>query len=144
MRVYLDNCCFNRPFDDQSTLTIRLETEAKWHIQNAIRAGHYALGWSYLLDYENAANPLEERRAEIQRWAEVADSYAAETPTLLAAMTECVAVGIKPLDALHIACAQALACQYFLTVDKGILKKAAAIAKIRILNPLDFVIEQGV
>ena len=29
MRLYLDNCCFNRPFDDQSTLTIRLETEAE-------------------------------------------------------------------------------------------------------------------
>ena len=132
------------PFDDQSTLTIRLETEAKLHIQNAIRAGQYALGWSYILDYENAANPLEERRAEIQRWEEVADSYVAETPTLLAAMKEFVAVGIKPLDALHIACAQALECQYFLTVDKGILRKAAAIATIRILNPLDFVIEQGV
>ena len=143
MRVYLDNCCFNRPFDDQSTLTIRLETEAKLHIQNAIRAGQYALGWSYILDYENAANPLEERRAEIQRWEEMADSYVAETPTLLAAMKEFVAVGIKPLDALHIACAQALECQYFLTVDKGVLKKAEAIAKIRILNLLDFVIEQG-
>lgn len=143
MRVYLDNCCFNRPFDDQSTLTIRLETEAKLHIQNAIRAGQYALGWSYILDYENAANPLEERRTEIQRWAELADSPVAETPAILAMMTEIVSVGLKPLDALHIACAQALDCQYFLTVDKGILKKAEAIAKIRILNPIDFVIEQG-
>jgi predicted nucleic acid-binding protein len=143
MRVYLDNCCFNRPFDDQSTLTIRLETEAKLHIQNAIRAGQYALGWSYILDYENAANPLEERRTEIQRWAELADSPVAETPAILAMMTEIVSVGLKPLDALHIACAQALDCQYFLTVDKGILKKVEAIAKIRILNPIDFVIEQG-
>ena len=33
MRVYLDNCCFNRPFDDQSQLRIRLETEAKLDIQ---------------------------------------------------------------------------------------------------------------
>jgi len=29
---------------------------------------------------ENAANPLEERRTEIQRWEEMADSYVAETP----------------------------------------------------------------
>jgi predicted nucleic acid-binding protein len=143
MRLYLDNCCFNRPFDDQSTLTIRLETEAKLHIQNAIRAGKYALGWSYILDYENAANPLEERRAEIQQWEELADSFVAETPVVLATMKETVAAGINPLDALHIACAQALECQYFLTVDRGILKKAAAIAKIRVLNPIDFVLEQG-
>lgn len=80
MRIYLDNCCFNRPFDDQSMLTIRLETEAKLHIQNAIRVGQYALGWSYILDYENAANPLEERRLEIHRWKALADLYVVETP----------------------------------------------------------------
>lgn len=143
MRLYLDNCCFNRPFDDQSTLTIRLETEAKLHIQNAIRAGQYGLGWSYILDYENAANPLEERRAEIQQWEALADSAVAETPAILATMKDLAALGFKPLDALHLACAQALDCQYFLTVDKGILKKAKSVAPLRIVNPVEFVIEQG-
>jgi len=143
MRLYLDNCCFNRPFDDQSTLTIRLETEAKLHIQAAVHAGQYALGWSYILDYENAANPLDERRNEIQKWKTLADSFVVETPAILSAMTEIVATGFKAVDALHIACAQALECEYFLTVDKGILKKVKAVAGIRILNPIDFVIEQG-
>ena len=83
MRLYLDNCCFNRPYDDQSMLTIRLETEAKLHIQNAIRAGQYALGWSYILDYENAANPLRERCTEIQKWKELADVYTVETSSIL-------------------------------------------------------------
>lgn len=143
MRLYLDSCCFNRPFDDQSTLTIRLETEAKLHIQAAIRAGHYALGWSYILDYENAANPLDERRGEIQKWEALADAFVAETPAILATMRERVAAGFKPLDALHLVCAQALGCDYFLTVDKGILKKARAMTGLRVVNPIDFVIEQG-
>ncbi len=143
MRLYLDNCCFNRPFDDQSTLTIRLETEAKLHIQAAIHAGQYTLGWSYILDYENAANPLDERRNEIQKWETLADSFVVETPAILGTMTEIVATGFKTIDALHIACAMALECEYFLTVDKGVLKKAKAIAGIRIMNPIDFVIEQG-
>ncbi len=143
MRLYLDNCCFNRPFDDQSTLTTRLETEAKLHIQAAIRAGDYALGWSYILDYENAANPLAERRSEIQKWETLADVFVVETPAILATMQKLLVVGCKPLDALHLACAQALECDYFLTVDKGILKKARAITGLRVMNPLDFVIEQG-
>ena len=143
MRVYFDNCCFNRPFDDQTALTIRLETEAKLHIQDIIRVGQFALGWSYVLDYENAANPLEGRRTEIQRWEELADSFVAETPTILADMNRFVAVGLKALDALHVACARALECEYFLTVDKGILKKATAISGIRVMNPIDFVIERG-
>jgi len=29
MKLYLDNYCFNRPFDDQTQIRIRLETEAK-------------------------------------------------------------------------------------------------------------------
>jgi predicted nucleic acid-binding protein len=143
MRLYLDNCCFNRPFDAQNALTIRLETEAKLHIQAAIRSGQYSLGWSYILDFENTANPLDERRSEIQKWESLADSFTMETPAILGAMKKITAAGLKPLDALHIACAQALECEYFLTVDKGILKKAKAIAKIRIMNPIDFVIEQG-
>ena len=28
-RLYLDNCCFNRPYDDQSSLPVYLETQAK-------------------------------------------------------------------------------------------------------------------
>lgn len=60
MRVYLDNCCFNRPFDDQTSLTIRLETESKLQIQKDVQDGKLELAWSYVLDFENAANPFKE------------------------------------------------------------------------------------
>ena len=143
MRLYLDSCCFNRPFDDQQMLTIRLETEAKLHIQADIRNGKYNLGWSYVLNYENGANPIGERRTEIQRWEEIADSFTTETPAILNRMNEIIKTGIKPLDALHIACAETMNCEYFLTVDKGILKKAKAISGIAILSPVDFVIREG-
>ena len=39
MRVYLDNCCYNRPFDEQTQLKVRLETEAKMEIQTLMRVG---------------------------------------------------------------------------------------------------------
>jgi len=141
MRVYLDNCCFNRPFDDQSSLTIRLETEAKLYIQEKIAAGHLSLGWSYVLDFENKANPFLERRVEIQRWNELADSFADETDEILSKMDELTSIGLKPIDALHIACAVALECDYFLTVDKGILKKTAGISQIKIANPMNLISE---
>ncbi len=28
MKIYLDNCCYNRPFDDQTQERIHLESEA--------------------------------------------------------------------------------------------------------------------
>jgi len=43
MKLYLDNCMFNRPFDDQSHINIRLEAEAKLNIQENIRSGLYQL-----------------------------------------------------------------------------------------------------
>jgi len=35
--LHLDNCCFNRPYDDQTILSIFLETEAILFIQDLIR-----------------------------------------------------------------------------------------------------------
>ena len=30
MRVYLDNCCYNRPFDDQAQLKVRVGDYTEW------------------------------------------------------------------------------------------------------------------
>ena len=45
MRVYLDNCCYSRPFDDQSQLRVRLEIEAKLEIQSQMRLGVLEYVW---------------------------------------------------------------------------------------------------
>ena len=57
MLIYLDNCCFNRPFDNQKQIRIRIETEAKLFIQEEILPGKFLLAWTYILDYENASKP---------------------------------------------------------------------------------------
>jgi hypothetical protein len=45
-------------------LSVRLETEAKLGIQEQIKSGRFSLGWSYILDFENNANPFPEKRIE--------------------------------------------------------------------------------
>lgn len=49
MRIYMDNCCLNRPFDDQSKIRIRLESEAVLFIQEKIATHEIELAWSYRL-----------------------------------------------------------------------------------------------
>ena len=44
MRIYLDMCCFNRPYDDQTQPRIRIETEAKVVIQHKQAASLIASG----------------------------------------------------------------------------------------------------
>ena len=48
MLVYLDNCCYNRPFDDQTQIKIMLETKAKMYIQGLI--ADKEIDMEYLLD----------------------------------------------------------------------------------------------
>ncbi|MDR1560203.1 MAG: hypothetical protein LBS84_11015 [Clostridiales bacterium] len=43
IRAYLDNCCYNRPFDDQSSFLVRMETDAKLHVQEFVRDGEIEL-----------------------------------------------------------------------------------------------------
>ena len=57
MKIYLDNCCYNRPYDDQNYLPISLETQAKLLVQLLIKEKHLELASSFILDYENSCNP---------------------------------------------------------------------------------------
>ena len=118
MKLYLDNCMFNRPFDDQSHIKILLEAEAKLKIQEYIRAGLYELVWSYVLDYENQQNPFRERREQIGKWRRYAkiDIEASDDVLNLAGLLN--RQGLKKFDALHLACAITAGADYFLTTDR--------------------------
>lgn len=43
MRIYLDNCCFGRPFDNQEFPQIAEEAKAQIFIENQIRLGKVEL-----------------------------------------------------------------------------------------------------
>jgi hypothetical protein len=141
MKIYLDNCCFNRPFDDQSQLRIRLETEAKLKIQEDIIIGFHTLVWSYILDYENSRNPFQERKRQISKWRNYAKVDIEESNELIEMANRILTTGTKKIDALHIACAKMAYSDYFLTTDDGIINKANLIQEIKITDPIGFIKE---
>ena len=141
MRIYLDNCCFNRPFDDQSQLRVRLEAEAKLKIQEDILAGSYQLIWSYILDYENSQNPFRERREQISKWRAYSDVDIVEDAAILGYAEEIARHGVKIVDSLHIACAISANAAYFLTTDDIILKRSTQIRDVKITDPVGFIRE---
>jgi len=143
MRLYLDNCAFNGPFDDQSHIRIRLETEAKLYIQERINERKVDLVWSYILDIENDQNPFEEKRSAIERWKKLAVVDIEEAETLKDRANSFVAYGIKAKDALHVAAAIEGNADFFITTDDRLLKKLAEIAKIQAANPIDIVGDIG-
>lgn len=139
MKIYLDNCCFNRPFDDQRQLKIKLESEAKLFIQAEIYSNQIELAWSYILDYENDCNPFDERRESIKKWRKYAVVDTEETKWIIDKAREIINLGVKSKDALHVACAVASKCDYFLTTDKRLINKLKNFEEIVVINPLDFI-----
>ena len=139
IKVYLDNCCYNRPFDDQSQLRISLETQAKLFVQSLISDERIDLVVSYINNYENNNNPFENRKYSISRFSQKAKYYIVESNEILLKSYEITKAGIKPTDALHLASAIISNADFFLTVDDQILKYKTD--EIKIMDPIKFVIQ---
>ncbi len=141
LKLYLDNCCFNRPFDNQSRLKIYLETQAKLAIQEKILAGEYLLIWSYILDYENEQNPHDMIKREVNKWQAHSELSIAESTVVLEKARSLMQSNLDVKDALHVACAISAAADYFITTDRKLLNKLSGNTEIRAVNPLTLIEE---
>ena len=141
MRVYLDNCCYNRPFDDQTQLKVRLETEAKLEIQSQMRLGVLEYVWSEMLTGEVLDSPYLDQQEKILPWRLGAVENVSITEEIIVRAEKYMLLGIKSSDAIHLSCAVEANCDWFFTVDKGILKKTNLIGTMRVANPMDYVKE---
>jgi predicted nucleic acid-binding protein len=138
LRLYLDNCSFNRPFDNQEYLTINIETQAKLMIQEKIKNNAHILVWSYMLDIENDDNIEIERIESIGKWKTIATDIIKESNNIIVEnIIKLLKIGIHEKDAVHLACAIYANCDYFITTDRKLLNKE--VEGIKIINPIEFV-----
>jgi predicted nucleic acid-binding protein len=124
--VYLDICCFKRPFDDAAVERVRREAEAVAAILDATRAGAFQLVRSPAHDFENDRNPREDRRLATRLWLDAATASAEATAASAARARELAALGFGPLDALHLAFAELSGARWFVTTDDRLLNRALA------------------
>jgi len=136
-RVYLDNCSFNRPYDDQSLLRNYLESEAKIYIQSEILEEKLELAWSYMMDYEISLNPFSERKNQILKWKNISVIDIDESENIISTAKIIMGKNIKSKDALHLACAIEAKSNFFITTDIKILNKT--IDNIIIIDPIEFI-----
>lgn len=140
LRIYLDNCCYNRPYDNQTQLRISFESQAKIFIQNAVQLKKIELASSFVLQYENSKNPYSNRKNNISNF--ISQNTAVfvnveKVNEVIDLAKEIMCSGLKEFDASHIACAIKANCDYFLTTDDRVLKYRDD--RIKIINPVDFV-----
>jgi predicted nucleic acid-binding protein len=143
MRIYLDICCLNRPFDDQRQARVRLESEAVLTIMADISDVEFIHSDAH--DLENSRNPHHHRAARVQLWLEEQPLVQISDELLQARTAELIQMGFKNFDAMHIASAQLANADVFVTCDDRLLARANAYdapsLPLRVLNPLAFVAE---
>ena len=140
MNIYLDNCCMNRLFDDQSDRRIRFESEAVKVILSFCEQQY----WHNIARFEIDRIPDEDRRRKLQLLCGQSEDDIMMDRAVFARAKEFEGKGIQAFDALHLACAEDGA-DVFLTVDDNLLMQALSIEDLNVSvnNPVIWLIKEG-
>ena len=139
LRVYFDTCVWCRPFDEQSEKIIR-EVRAIEAILDVHDRGGIEIVGSVAVLAEVSLISDERKRRAVEGLIKTVSDYVVGVRGDSINLAEKIKddCGLKDVDALHVA----LACEHadiFVTVDKGILKKADCLQKyIIVVSPIDF------
>jgi len=139
LKIYLDNCCYGRPFDNQNDPAIFNDTQAKMTIQSLVKYKAIELVYSSVTIEEIAVYPIAANRNSIVKFIENNASYyigKENDSTAIILTNEIMKTGIRRKDASHTACAIIAKCDYLITTDKRLLKYQDN--RIKIINPIEF------
>jgi hypothetical protein len=85
---------------------------------------------------------MVDRRTEIGRWAQRAVVNVAVTHQVSTRARTLTETGFRPLDAAHLACAEAATCDRFRTCDDQVLRRVRRVhVGLRVQNPMDYIQE---
>ncbi len=143
MKIYLDTCTICRPFDNIAQLRVRFEAQAAAEIVKLAEENHIILIASAVLVLETNRNPREEMRRYALNVLSVAKKFVSTDEAIIKRARQYEQQGIKPLDALHLASAEAAQADYFCTCDDRFLKKARRIDSLtcKIVTPIELIQE---
>ena len=143
MRIYMDVCCLNRPFDDQSQERIKLESEAVLMILHRCEICEWVLVGSEVIELEISRIADPSRRTKVEMVYSIAKVRVRIDDDIRNRALEIKNMGFRSFDALHIACAEK-AADVMLTTDDKLLKKAIKnrdMLRVRVDNPVRWLME---
>jgi predicted nucleic acid-binding protein len=141
MKIYLDTCCYNRPYDDQAQGRIRAEAEAVQNIIVLAQFYGYAIYGSPALDAEIGEIEDDEKREYVLNLyrQSVTDRARYNKAVFGRVKPLAMAAGVKGIDVHHLAFAVAAGVDYLVTADKQFIKSAAGLLlPVKVINPLNF------
>jgi predicted nucleic acid-binding protein len=139
MKIYLDACCLNRPFDDQRQPRVRLEAEAISLILQKLHQHEWEWIGSEILVYELGQTVDMERRERLLLLAGQSHHVVEITEEILKRAEKLEASGFDSYDAINLASAEQAKVDVFLTTDDGLQKTAnrdKAVFSFVVANPV--------
>lgn len=143
MKIYLDLCAIQRPLDTPNQVRIVLEAEAVLGIIRFSDSDEVELLSSEALLYEGEQSALPIRKEHTRAVLAKAKRIIQVTEKEKLRAANLIAFGIKPLDALHLALAEAGKADYFCTCDDKLLQNSKRVGDlmVKVANPVDLVQE---
>jgi predicted nucleic acid-binding protein len=141
MKVYLDTCSIQRPLDSKTQIRITLEAEAILGVIGFCETDQLELVSSEALMFEVQRNPHPIRRDFGLEVLSKASSFVVLNEHIEKRAKEFGKVGIKALDALHLASAEAAEVDYFCTCDDNFLNKAKSVGDLKttVVTPVELI-----
>mgnify|MGYP000447366599 CR=1 FL=1 len=125
MRIYLDVCCLNRPYDDQTQDRIHLEAEAVISILRHVEQGYWIWVSSGIVNYEVGRIADQERLQRLSSLIRYASEFVVVDENVRDRAADIQnSFGIKSYDAFHIACAEKADADVFLSTDDKLIRAA--------------------
>jgi len=142
--VYLDVCCLNRPFDDQTQDRVRLETAAVETVVYRVKIGSYIGVGSEAVRLETERISDPECKARVQAQANIFTQMVTIQQEQVVRGRLLENLGFKTLDALHVACAEHGQANILLTTDDRFMRLANRVHKelfVKVANPVNWLSE---
>jgi len=143
LKIYLDNCCYNRPFDDLSQERIHFESEAIYSILMRVEKNQIKLFGSPLVEHEIDKNrDIHKKIKVLDLYQSINEKIPVTVETKLRSKEIMSVSNISSYDSLHVAIAESAGVDILLTTDDKFEKMANKIdLKVRVMNPLKFILE---
>lgn len=143
-KIYLDACCLNRPFDDQTQPRIYLEAQAVLTILSQCQSQTWKLINSSALIAELNQTPGLERLENVKKLLSIAKIKVISSTFIENRAAQLQKLGFSSYVATHIASAERSHADVFLTTDDRLFKKAQInfqLINVKINNPVQWLAE---
>ena len=143
LKLYLDNCCYNRPFDDLRQEKNNLEAQAIKLIIDKYWKDEFEIYTSdaLVIEMNNIKDQIKKAKV-LEVYNKLNLINIPFSNNIIKRASELRKYNIKNMDSLHIAYAESSNIDYFITTDRLLINASSrANLNVKVINPISFIME---